>query len=398
MSFEAAFRRAPRPGEAPEPGSDPALVGRIRAEIERHGPITFARFMELALYDPERGYYRGGTPRAGREGDFLTAPEAHPIFGWAIARQVVELWRALGEPEPFTIREHGAGSGALAGALLAGLVRDAPALGATVRYEPVDVEPRRIAALRERLVAQGAADRLADATDDPITGIVVANELLDALPVHRIVKRGHELRELHVGWDGAGFVDVETEPSTPELGARLDAEGIRLADGQAAEVCLAIDAWIGRAAAGLDRGMLLLIDYGAAAADLYDPARRPRGTLAAYVGHTVHGDPFRNVGRQDLTAHVDLTAVERAATAAGLVPLGSTTQAEFLVALGIGDLLGTIQADARTTLADYVELRSALLRLLDPAASGAFRVVAFGRGLPAGAAFRGFGFRLARPE
>ena len=141
--------------------------------------------------------------------------------------------------------------------------------------------------------------------------------------------------------------------------------------------------WVADAAAGLGRGALLLIDYGYPAAELYDPIRRRDGTLRAYLRHRVHDDPYLHVGRQDLTAHVDVTAVERAAIAAGLTHLGTTTQAEFLVGLGTEDLLRAIQADPATTMEDYLAVRSALVRLLDPAAMGRFRVMAFARGWPA---------------
>ena len=171
-------------------------------------------------------------------------------------------------------------------------------------------------------------------------------------------------------------------------------EGIELVDGQTAEICLAIDRWVADAAAGLGRGLLLLIDYGHAATDLYDPVRRRDGTLRAYVRHRVHDDPYRHVGRQDLTAHVDVTAVERAAAAAGLAHLATTTQAEFLVGAGTDELLRAIQADPATSLEAYLEVRSALMRLLDPAAMGRFRVMAFGRDWPAGPPLAALDFRL----
>ena len=156
------------------------------------------------------------------------------------------------------------------------------------------------------------------------------------------------------------------------------------------------------AAGGLRRGALLLIDYGYQAAELYDPIRRREGTLRAYLRHRVHDDPYIHVGRQDLTAHVDVTAVERAAAGAGLTHLGTTTQAEFLVGLGIGDLLQGIQADPATTLEGYLTVRSALMRMLDPGAMGRFRVMGFGRDWPdgpdgaGGPPLAGFAYRLRR--
>jgi SAM-dependent MidA family methyltransferase len=364
--------------------------------------MTFARFMQLALYDPEAGYYAGPHARPGRAGDYLTAPEGHPIFGWAIARLVEELWEVLGRPDQLVIREHGAGTGALILGLLGALARDGSPLLEAIRYQAVEVEPRRIAELERRLEAAGFRGQLdlANTSATPFSGIVLANEVLDALPVHRVRQRGPDLRELavDVGSDGA-LVEVEIGPTTPAIGARLAAEGVRLVDGQTAEVGLAHDAWIADAVAGLRRGILLVVDYGAPASELYDPARRRDGTLRAYVRHQVHADPYRHVGRQDLTAHIDTTAVERAAHAAGLSTIGTTTQAEALMGLGIETRLRQIQADPATTFEDYALVRSALLRLLDPAAMGRFRVLAFGRDWPddEGAAPLGmFRFRLPK--
>jgi SAM-dependent MidA family methyltransferase len=364
--------------------SDPELERIIREEIAAAGPITFARFMELALYHPERGYYRSEAPRPGRDGDFLTAPEAHPIFGQSIARLAIDAWNALDRPERFVVREHGAGSGALAAALIDGVRRESPVLATALRYRAVEVEPRRIEALRH-----GLGETLEPDDDGPITGMVIANEVLDALPTHRVVGTAAGLRELLVGIVEGKLVEIEGAPSTDRLSGRLEAEGVVLVDGQRGEICLATDDWVAEAAAGLEAGVLLLIDYGHPAASLYDPRRRPNGTLAAYLRHRVHDDPFRAIGRQDLTAHVDVTAIERAAAAAGLVHLATTTQSEFLAGLGAGELLVELQDRPATELQAYLEAKAALVRMIDPAAMGGFRVIAFGRRLPPRAALRG---------
>jgi SAM-dependent MidA family methyltransferase len=390
--FEPALRREPARDSAV--GDEPELVDRLRTEIHAAGPITFARFMDRALYEPGLGYYRSAAPRPGREGDFLTAPETHPIFGRAIGRQLDEIWQVLDRPDPFVVREHGAGTGTLAAAIFNGLTADRSGLSEALRYEPVEIEERRLIALGERLSPTGKSI-VRPPTMEPIVGCVLANEVLDALPVHRVVYRAGRLRELLVDVVDGAFVELEGDPTTPALAERLSSEGVELAEGQRAEICLALDGWIDRAAAGLGRGVLFLIDYGHPAAELYG-RRRMAGSLRAYVRHRVHDDIFANVGRQDLTAHVDLTAVERAAKRAGLDALGITSQAEFLVGLGAGELLAEVQADPATTLESYVELRSALGRLLDPAATGAFRVMAFGRGLAPSNHLRGFGFRLRR--
>ena len=381
--LRAGLRREP-PTDLSDVGEDTELLDRIRDEIRRAGPMPFARFMELALYAPDGGYYRAAGARPGREGDFITAPELHPIFGETLATAIDEIWRRIGEPAPFVVRELGAGTGALAVAILDGLRTAGSPLLEAIVYEPVEVDARRLEGFTARLGAAGHGDRHRIPADGKIVGIILGNEVLDALPVHRVRRRGGALREIavEVGPDGR-LVEVEIAPSSPDVAAYLASAGIELVDGQTAEFALGLPGWIAAVAADLARGVLLLIDYGALSSELYDPVRRRDGTLRAYVRHQVHDDPYRHVGRQDLTAHVDVTAVERAAHAAGLTTIGITTQAEALMGLGIEARLQAIQADPATTFEDYTLVRSALMRLLDPAAMGRFRVMAFGRDWPA---------------
>ncbi|HUQ44821.1 MAG TPA: SAM-dependent methyltransferase [Candidatus Limnocylindria bacterium] len=385
---------------APLPDSDPDIVAKIGAEIRSGGPMTLARFMELALYDPERGYYTrapdapglaGAAPPTGpgREGDFLTAPEGHPIFGWSVARHLASTWDALDRPVRFVVREHGAGTGAMAAGILDGLRRDGSPLLEAIRYQAIEASPARLDGLQDRLAEQGLAGLLESATDRPEEGAILANELLDALPVHRVEGGANgDLLESFVTVNEAGaFSTVLAPASTEALAARLEAEQIHLAPGQPAEICLSLDDWLATAAAPLARGSVLLIDYGYPATELYRPDRG--STLRAYHRHRVHADPFAAMGRQDLTAHVDLTAVERAAAAAGLDGLGRTTQATFLSDLGAGELLVALQSEPGITLERYLAARSALVRMLDPRATGAFAVLAFGRGMPSGTKLRG---------
>lgn len=372
-------------------GEDAELVAAIGDEIRRDGPITFARFMARALYEPGHGYYRRAEPGPGRAGDFLTAPEAHPIFGAAVGRLVAQAWEALGRPAPFTVTEAGAGTGAMAAGLLSGLRDDGSPLLSVLRYRPVEVEASRLEALRERLAADGLARRLVEDDAPPAggeaggeAGAVVANEVVDALPVHRVVGRQGGLRELLVGLGPGGrFTWVEADPTTPALAARLDAEGVVLVDGQITEVSLEIDGWLGAATRHLARGVVVLIDYADEAAALHGRGR-PTGTLRAFARHAVGADPFLHVGRQDLTATVDLAAVRAAAAGAGLAPIGETTAGELLAAAG-DDLPGIYLRRPGASLQDALLLRSALARLLDPSGLGGFRVLVFGRGLPEGA-------------
>jgi SAM-dependent MidA family methyltransferase len=382
VTLERRREALPDPEEA---GEDAELVEAIRNEVRHGGPITFARFMERALYEPGHGYYRRPLPGPGRaDGDFLTAPEAHPVFGAAIGRLLEQAWDAMGRPSPFTVTEHGAGTGALAEGLLTGLRRLDSPLAAVLRYHPVEVESARIAALRARLTAAGVADALVDAGGS--VGVVVANEVLDALPVHRVVARDEGLRELLVAEDpDGGLAWLEAAPSTPDLAARLDDENVALKNGQVSEVCLAIDGWLAAATRDLERGIVVLVDYAAEPADLHGDAR-PTGTLRAFARHAVGADPLRHVGRQDLTATVDLAAVRAAAAHAGLEPLGETSQAELLASVGTPALTDAWLRAPDATLQDALDLRSALVRLMDMRGMGGYRLLAFGRGLPAGTA------------
>lgn len=392
------------------------LAGRIRAEIDAGGPITFARFMELALYDPLDGYYATRADRPTRQGDFLTAPELHPIFGHVLARQLGEMWERLGRPDGFTVREYGAGAGTLMLTVMAGLAADGSPLHRVLRYEPVEVSPGRLSQVVERWTAAGLADRVVTAgparlgargelpaagTSGRLTGVVIANEFLDALPVHRVVRRGAELRELHVaGAAGVGegaredeagdgpFAWHEGPPSTPALAERLASVGVELADGQEAEVCLGLDRWTSEVAGLLERGFVIVLDYGHPAAELYRPTRR-RGTVMAYRGHVAFDDPLAEPGRRDITAHVDITTLAGGLERGGLTVLGLVSQAEFLLGAGLEELFAARRDDPATDLATYLELRGSILRLLDPRALGGFCVLVAGRGVAAEPTLRG---------
>jgi SAM-dependent MidA family methyltransferase len=390
--FDVGLRRVPELETADAlPEADPELTARITDEIRTRGPMTFARFMELALYDPEHGYYAtSGGP--GRERDFLTAPESHPIFGWALARRIEQVWTTVDRPERFVVREHGAGRGALAVAILDGLRRSgSPVLGA-IRYQAFERSAAAAPAFQRAIADAGLEAFVEPPTPEPEDGIVLANELLDALPVHRVEGQpGGALAERIVALEprhdpeadgatsGSGFVEVLGDPSTPELARRLASEDILLRPGQVAEICLEIDPWLASAVAPLRRGLAILIDYGAPAAELY--AANRGSTLRAYSRHRVHADPFAAIGRQDLTAHVDLTAVERAAAANGLTVVRRARQAEYLAELGLGELLVGLQSGPEADLGRYLEARSAVVRLLDPRATGGFAVLELARDL-----------------
>ncbi len=420
-STEGPSPAGPQPPSGPSTSS-PAersaeLAGLIRAEIEGApgGRITFSRFMERALYEPRLGYYRQSADRPTGTGDFLTAPETGPIFGWTVARRVEEMWAHLGRPSPFSLIEYGAGSGTLGLSILDGLRRHgATDLLESIRYEPVESNPHRLADLHRRFERDGLTGRLVDsrlsglaeptAPEGSVTvdGVILANEFLDAMPVHRVLVRDGEVLELFVVWRDR-FAEVVAEPSTPELAARLALDGIdpsQLADGQVAEICLEIGPWLDDVAARLARGFVIAIDYGYPAAELYGP-RRLAGSLLGYRSHRVVDDPFADVGLTDLTAHVDFTAVARLADRRGFRGVGPglaergepptvstgvggiaglATQQEFLVAAGLESELQALQASPDLAAEDYLRARSGIVRMLDPRHMGRFGVLTLERG------------------
>lgn len=322
--------------------------------------------MQRALYEPGLGYYAVTHERPTRQGDFLTAPELHPIFGRAVARQVDDIWRRLGKPADFVVREYGAGRGTLGAAI-----------AEQFQYEPVETGEARPA--------------------QPMVGVVVANEFLDALPVLRVTVQGGRLQEVFVGWSDGHFVDVLSEMSDARLAEWFERRSIKLVEGQRAEVNLAMLDWLAEVATTLVRGYVLIFDYGLPADELYG-SQRLTGTLRAFRSHHVSSDVLGAVGRQDLTAHVDLDALADAAQAAGLQVIGRTTQAEFLVGVGLGELLEQERALAGEDWSKQLELRSSVGRLLDPRHLGGYAVIALGKGVEAGLPLRGFDFKLERPD
>jgi SAM-dependent MidA family methyltransferase len=378
----------------------PALVAAIRADIAAAGGrIPFARFMELALYHPQWGYYLASQRRPGRDGDFLTAPETHPFFGIALARQVAECWDRLGRPDPFVVREYGAGSGVLAWDIVAGLAAEAPVCRAALEYRLIEPNRHRL----QQALAAFAAENLAgvvhaepiteNAAPEPIAGVVLANEVADAFGVHRLLWRGGRLQEEWVVWRDDRFAAEEGNLSPAAAAAEpegmLRQHGIALAEGDRIEISPAAAAWFAGAARGLRRGYALVIDYGYPAPELY-AAHRLAGTVRAYRGHTASADPFAHVGEQDLTAHVDFSALRRAGEAEGLVFAGQTTQGAFLASLEMGDLLVALGRDPATTLPEYLAAQAATVSLIDPGGMGRFGVLMMARDAPVSPPLRGF--------
>lgn len=356
------------------------LAERLRARIESRGPVSFRDWMEAALYDAGDGYYRRrDLARWGSAGDYRTSPERSPLFAATFARYFAQLHAGLGSPARWTICEAGAGPGLFARGVLETLERDHPQVFAATRYLLDEVGPDSRALAAQTLSRFGSRVRFARLADDgpPLgEGIVFTNELIDALPVHRVVVRGGRLRESCVGSDGAGgFVWVEREPATPRLAEHFARLGVSLAEGQAAEVNLEAESWIGRVAAKLTRGFVVTVDYGAEAEELYDPSVRPAGTLRAFRAHRLSADLLADPGGQDLTSTVNWTQLRRAGGDAGLRTVLCERQDAFLLRAGFLEQLEAACARAADE-AERASLRlSAREMILPGGMSESFQVL-----------------------
>ena len=365
---------APAPQSTPSPAAlahSARMAAAVRAEIAGAGGwIPFARYMDLVLHAPGLGYYASGSAKFGPAGDFVTAPELSPLFARTLARGLSPLV-AGGLAD---IVEFGAGTGALAATLLAELAR----LGTPARrYLIVETSAELAARQRERLagVAATAVEWL-DALPVSFSGLVIGNEVLDAMPVHVIRTRADGIDELGVACAGDGF-EWQPRPAGGELLAA--ARALALPAGYTTEIGLAARAFVATLGTWLARGAALFIDYGFPAREYYHPQRH-MGTLRCHWRHRSHDDPFFLPGLQDVTAHVDFSAIAAAARDAGLSVLGYTSQAQFLVNCGITRVLEeTPPDDARA----YLPLAAGAQKLLAPSEMGElFKVLAVGRDSP----------------
>ena len=327
--------------DLPEPDAEARahgerVVARIREAItDAGGAIPFARYMELALYAPGLGYYSAGCRKLGAEGDFVTAPEIAPLFSRTLARAILPLLEAL---PGAGLLEAGAGSGRMAADLLAELAQQGMRPGYAILERSAELRQRQQAALAV------FAERVSWLDDLPgaFTGIVLANELLDAMPVHRLIRENGEWREAWVAWADGRFVwrrGPLTDPRLAERMAAVQPVGGGWPEPYHTEVNLAAEDWIATLGERLERGAVLLVDYGHPRRAFYHP-QRAMGTLGCHYRHRHHDDPFRFPGLQDITAHVDFTAIADAALAAGLKVAGFTTQAHFLLGSGLPELAG----------------------------------------------------------
>ena len=345
--------------------------GIIRDRIARRGKITFAEFMDVALYDPVVGYYRSDSV-IGSRGDYYTSPSVHPAFAALLAVQLHRMWEILERPVPFYAVEMGAAGSKLACDVTAWSRTLSTAFADALHYLALERYGGKAASKTVRDFHRITASAF-DIPLRDVTGCFLSNELVDSFPAHRFRVRGGAIEELYVALqDGATFVEVPGEPSSG-LMDRLSALEFRLPDGHEGEVRLNTSGWLAQVSAALSRGFVLTIDYGDEAETLYSHTR-PQGTLQTYSAHTRGADPFQRIGKQDITAHVDFSQIIGGGILAGLDPVALVSQAGWLKGLGFDGMLRRLRESDLSQL----DMRANMMSMLDlvrPEGLGGFKVL-----------------------
>lgn len=365
-----------------------AIANQINSHPQKR--ITFAEFMNLALYHPEHGYYATNQVNIGPQGDFFTSPHLGADFGELLAEQFYQMWEVMGCPTPFNLVEMGAGQGILAGDILRYLHKHHFEFFSALDYIIVEKSSALRQEQQQRL--SNFPLRWCDWEEIPLNSLIgccFSNELIDAFPVHQVVWEKGELKEVYVSLSKEGeFVEVIGEASTNRLFEYFDLVGIDFTqnaypDGYRTEVNLLALDWLSTIADKIKCGYLLTIDYGYPAHRYYSLGRS-QGTLQCYYRHSHHNDPYINVGQQDITAHVDFTALEKWGELCGLRRLGFTQQGLFLMALGLGDRISAISDSDASNFQDIqkvLQRRDALHQMINPMGLGNFGVLLQCRGL-----------------
>ncbi len=360
----------------------------IAARIQQQGRITFADFMAACLYEPGLGYYTSPGRKVGAEGDFYTSITVHAAFGRVVAREIAQMWRGMGAPAAFTLVECGAGNGRLACDIMDFLAEREPVMYQSLRLRLVEQEPSLESAQREMLASH--SNRLSWLSPDEFasgsftfSGCLYSNELIDALPTHRVVMTAEGVREVYVTLNDGEFAEEAGVPSTPEIEAYLKRVAVKLHPGQQAEVNLNAPKWLAAASKALKQGFILTIDYGLAAPELYTP-RRKLGTLLCYYRHQIEENPYLRPGLQDITSHVDFTTLMKRGEELGLQNVWFGEQYRFLLSAGIIEEIEDIERSPRTD-EEKLRLRLTLKKLILPEGGmgDTFRVLIQSRGVDA---------------
>ena len=341
----------------------------LNQRIARQGQITFADFMAACLYEPGLGYYTSPGRKVGAEGDFYTSISVHAAFGRVIAREISQMWRCMDSSPAFTLIECGAGNGRLACDIMDYLAEREASLYAGLRLVLVEKEPSLEAAQREMLAAH--TERVVWLSPDEFasgrftfSGCLYSNELIDALPVHRVIMTIDGLQEIYVISKDGQFCEETGPLSTPAIKDYLARIAVELHPGQQAEINLAAPAWLASASKALQEGFILTVDYGYPAVELF-AAHRTRGTLLCYHRHQTEENPYIRLGSQDITAHVDFTTLITYGEELGLRPEWFGEQYRFLLSAGIVEEIEDIE---RSEVTDELKLklRLALKKLIMP--------------------------------
>jgi len=367
---------------------DTQLREIITARIRQHGRITFADFMEACLYEPGLGYYTSPGRKVGAEGDFYTSITVHAAFGRVIAREIAQMWRCMGCPPGFTLVECGAGNGRLACDIMDYLSEREAGLYDCLTLVLVEKEPSLESAQREMLSAH--LDRMTwlspegfASNEFTFSGCLYSNELIDALPVHRVMMTSDGLRELYVTLKDGEFVEEAGEPSTPEIEEYLQRVAVKLHPGQLAEVNLNGPEWLRAVSKSLRSGFVMTIDYGYPAEELYT-SRRKQGTLLCYHRHQTGENPYLRLGLQDITSHVDFTTLMKCGEKLGLQNVWFGEQYRFLLSAGI---IEEFEAIERSDISneEKLRLRLTLKKLIMPEGGmgDTFKVLIQSRGVDA---------------
>lgn len=359
-------------------GSNPALSRLIKEVIRERGPISFRDFMEMALYYPGLGYYNSHEERIGKKGDYYTAPHLTPIFGEMLGKQIIEMLELLGEGE-FDIVEMGAGKGLLASDILNFIKKEDRGLFRRLRYGIIEISDsfreRQKSILRDYPITWYKS---LEELSSGIKGVFISNELIDSFPVHIIIE-DNGLKEIFVDWSDEKFVEVIKEPSTKSLKEYFIGLGVKLPHCYRTEVNLDALKWIERVSRVLEKGFVITIDYGYMSEEIYQPYRS-EGTLLCYYKHSTCEDPYARVGNQDMTSHVNFSAIIHRGKEKGLDLTGFVNQARFLINIGIEDYLKTLVSESKD-YSDYSKKILPIKNLLMPGMGETFKVLIQHKGI-----------------
>ncbi len=351
--------------------------------------INFAEYMDIALYNPQYGYYSTKAVNIGKQGDFFTSVHLGSDFGELLAEQLLQIWEILQKPKTFSIVEMGAGQGYLAVDILKYIQQKHSGFYAALKYIIVEKSP--VLKQEQQKHLQDFSVTWCDLEEIPnnsITGCFFSNELVDALPVNQFIIKEGKIQEVYItnneltSKDNSGFIEISAEPSTPQLAEYFQLIEIDLnqyPENYRSEINLTAFKWLSVVADKLQHGYVLTIDYGYPATRYYNP-RRNEGTLQCYYQHHRHNNPYINIGQQDITTHVNFTALERWGETCGLDKIGFTQQGLFLMALGLGDRIAGISYQ-NLPLPQLLKRRDALQQLIDPLGLGNFGVLVQSKGL-----------------